>query len=130
MVQYLIQNLSMRNILDFAEIIMLGYALYRFTRKPQDSLEKRVSALEERMEKAETEADLRQKEIEQQLRQGNDKFRSIGNFLEVLLTCTLALINWEVHYCESEHKDISSDLEDARKALNKCLSKFNKEDDV
>ena len=130
MVQYLIQHLSMRNILDFAEIIMLGYALYRFTRKPQDSLEERVSALEERMEKAETEADLRQKEIEQQLRQGNDKFRSIGNFLEVLLTCTLALINWEVHYCESEHKDISSDLEDARKTLNKCLSKFNKEDDV
>ena len=130
MLQYLIQNLSMRNILDFAEIVMLGYALYRFTRKPQYSLEKRVSALEERMEKAETEADLRQKEIEKQLRQGNDKFRSIGNFLEVLLTCTLALINFEVHYCESEHKDISSDLEDARKALNKCLSKFNKEDDV
>lgn len=117
-------------ILKLANVLMLGFMFWKFTRKHQESLEERVSALEERMEKAETEADLRQKEIEQQLRQGNDKFRSIGNFLEVLLTCTLALINWEVHYCESEHKDISSDLEDARKALNKCLSKFNKEDDV
>lgn len=117
-------------ILKLANVLMLGFMFWKFTRKPQESLEERVSALEERMEKAEAEADLRQKEIEQQLRQGNDKFRSIGNFLEVLLTCTLALINWEVHYCESEHKDISSDLEDARKALNKCLSKFNKEDDV
>lgn len=117
-------------ILKLANVLMLGFMFWKFARKPQESLEERVSALEERMEKAETEADLRQKEIEQQLRQGNDKFRSIGNFLEVLLTCTLALINWEVHYCESEHKDISSDLEDARKALNKCLSKFNKEDDV
>lgn len=119
MVQYLIQNLSMRNILDFAELVMLGYALYKFTRKPQDNLEKRITTLEVKAE-----------EHERKLRQGNDKFRSIGNFLEVLLTCTLALINFEVHYCESEHKDISSDLEDARKALNKCLSKFNKEDDV
>lgn len=117
-------------ILKLANVLMLGFMFWKFTRKPKESLEERVSALEERMEKAETEADLRQKEIEQQLRQGNDKFRSIGNFLEVLLTCTLALINWEVHYCESEHKEISSDLEDARKALNKCLSKFNKEDDV
>lgn len=123
-------NQNMDAVIKFANIIVILFAAYKFTRKPQESLEERVSALEERMEKAETEADLRQKEIEQQLRQGNDKFRSIGNFLEVLLTCTLALINFEVHYCESEHKDISSDLEDARKALNKCLSKFNKEDDV
>lgn len=123
-------NQHMDAFLKLVNIFAILFAAYKFTKKPRESLEERVSALEERLEKTETEADLRQKEIEQQLRQGNDKFRSIGNFLEVLLTCTLALINFEVHYCESEHKDISSDLEDARKTLNKCLSKFNKEEDV
>ena len=114
-------------ILKFANIVIIGYAAYRFTRKPHDSLNERLTALEDKVEKLENEVDLRQKDFEQQLRKGNDKFRSISNVLEVILTCTLALINFEVHYCESEHKEISEDLEDARKVLNKCLSKVDKE---
>lgn len=116
--------------LKLANIIAILFAAYKFTKKPQESLEERVSALEKRIEKDETEADLRQKEIDQQLKQGNDKFRSISNMIEVLLTCTLALINFEVHYCETEHKEISEDLEDARKVLNKCLAKVKMEESV
>ena len=113
-----------------ANIIAILFAAYKFTKKPQESMSERLNALEEKVDKLETEVDLRQKDFEQQLRQGNDKFRSINKILEVLLTCTLALINFEVHYCESEHKDISEDLEDARKVLNKVLSTINKEDGV
>lgn len=116
--------------LKMANIIAILFAAYKFTKKPQESMSERLDALEEKVEKLETEVDLRQKDFEQQLRQGNDKFRSINKILEVLLTCTLALINFEVHYCESEHKDISEDLEDARKVLNKVLSTINKEDVV
>lgn len=116
--------------LKLANIIAILFAAYKFTKKPQESLEERVSALEKRIEKDETEADLRQKEIDLQLKQGNDKFRSISNMIEVLLTCTLALINFEVHYCETEHKEISEDLEDARKVLNKCLAKVKMEESV
>lgn len=116
--------------LKLANIIAILFAAYKFTKKPQESLEERVSALEKRIEKDETEADLRQKEIDLQLKKGNDKFRSISNMIEVLLTCTLALINFEVHYCETEHKDISEDLEDARKVLNKCLAKVKMEESV
>lgn len=123
-------NQHMDAILKLANIIAILFAAYKFTKKPQESLEERVSALEKRIEKDETEADLRQQEIEQQLRQGNDKFRSIGKFLEVILTCVLALVNFEVHYCETEHKDISEDLEDARKALNKCLTNIKTEENV
>ena len=115
-------------ILKFANIVIIGYAAYRFTKRPHDSLQERVTALEDKVEKLENGVDLRQKDIEQQLRQGNDRFRSISNVLEVLLTCTLALINFEVHYCESEHKDISEDLEDARKILNKMLAKIKTEE--
>ena len=116
--------------LKLANIIAILFAAYKLTKKPQESLEERVSALEKRIEKDETEADLRQKEIDLQLKKGNDKFRSISNMIEVLLTCTLALINFEVHYCETEHKDISEDLEDARKVLNKCLAKVKMEESV
>lgn len=126
MVSYLMQYMDL--ILKFANIVIIGYAAYRFTKRPHDSLQERVTALEDKVEKLENGADLRQKDIEKQLRQGNDRFRSISNMLEVLLTCTLALINFEVHYCESEHKDISEDLEDARKILNKMLAKVKTEE--
>lgn len=128
MVSFLMQYMDL--ILKFANIVIIGFAAYRFTRKPHDSLQERVTALEDKVEKLENAVDLRQKDFEQQLRQGNDRFRSISNILEVLLTCTLALINFEVHYCESEHKDISEDLEDARKVLNKTLSKMKSEESV
>lgn len=116
--------------LKLANIIAILFAAYKFTRKPQETLSERLDALEEKVDKLDTEIEVRQKDFEQQLRQGNDKFRSISNILEVLLTCTLALINFEVHYCESEHKDISEDLEDARKVLNKCLAKVKMEESV
>lgn len=113
MVQYLIQNLSMKNILDFAELVMLGYALYKFTRKPQDNLEKRITTLEVKAE-----------EHERKLRQGNDKFWTYGSVMETLVRCTLALMKFEVHYCESEHKEISEDLVTAEKELNECLTRI------
>lgn len=116
--------------LKLANIIAILFAAYKFTRKPQETLSERLDALEEKVDKLDTQIEVRQKDFEQQLRQGNDKFRSISNILEVLLTCTLALINFEVHYCESEHKDISEDLEDARKVLNKCLAKVKMEESV
>ena len=117
-------------ILKLANVLMLGFMFWKFTRKPQESLESRIEALEKKVDKLDSEVNLRHKDFERQLRQGNDKFRSIEKFLEVLLTCSLALINFEVNYCTTEHKEISGDLEEARKALNKCLSKINKEESV
>lgn len=116
--------------LKLANILTLLFMFWRFTRKPQETLESRINALEEKVKDLESKTDLRHKDFEQQLRQGNDKFRAIEKFLEVLLTCSLALINFEVNYCTTEHKEISGDLEEARKALNKCLSKINKEESV
>ena len=123
-------NQYMDLILKLANIIIIGWGAYRFTRKPQESLSEQVTTLEDRVNKLETEVNLRQKDIDRQLRQGNDKFRFFGGILEVLVTCVLALIDFEVHYCESEHKEISEDLSDAKKALTKCLSKISKEETV
>ena len=117
-------------ILKLANVLMLGCMFWKFTRKPHEDLENRITTLEKKMDELETKSEIRYKDFEQQLRKGNDKFRSIEKILEVLLTCSLALINFEVHYCETEHKEISEDLEDARKVLNKCLSKISKEESV
>lgn len=117
-------------ILKLANVLMLGFMFWKFTRKPHENLENRLKALEDKVDDLDSEVNLRYKDFEQQLRQGNDKFRSIEKILEVLLTCSLALINFEVHYCESEHKEISGDLEEARKVLNRCLSKISKEESV
>ena len=117
-------------VLKLANVLMLGFMFWKFTRKPHENLENRITTLEKKMDELETKSEIRYKDFEQQLRKGNDKFRSIEKILEVLLTCSLALINFEVHYCETEHKEISEDLEDARKVLNKCLSKISKEESV
>ena len=117
-------------VLKLANVLMLGFMFWKFTRKPHENLENRITTLEKKMDELETKSEIRYKDFEQQLRKGNDKFRSIEKILEVLLTCSLALINFEVHYCETEHKEISGDLEDARKVLNKCLSKISKEESV
>lgn len=128
MVNFMMQYMDL--ILKFANIVIIGYAAYRFTKRPHDSLQERMTALEGRTEKLENGVEIRHKDFEQKLRQGNDRFRSISNVLEVLLTCTLALINFEVHYCESERKEISEDLEDARKILNKMLAKIKSEESI
>lgn len=117
-------------ILKLANVLMLGFMFWKFTRKPHESLDNRLKAIEKKVEDLESEVNLRHKDFEQQLRQGNDKFRAFEKFIEVLLTCCLALINFEVNYCTTEHKEISGDLEEARKALNKCLFKINKEESV
>lgn len=101
-------------ILAFGNICVIGYGIIKALGRPHNDLEKRVNALEVKLG-----------DIEHKLMQGNDKFRSHEKVLEILVTCTLALINFEVHYCETEHKEISQDLEDARRELNKCLSKIS-----
>lgn len=107
-------NEYMDIIIKLANIIALIYAAYKFSKRPQESLEEKIAALETRTI-----------EIEKKLMQGNDRFQHLGEALEVFARCTLALIDFEIHYCETEHKEISQDLADARKELHRYLSNFN-----
>ena len=105
-------------ILALGNIGIITYGVLKALGRPHDDLEKRVTVLEGKLN-----------DIDHKLMQGNDKFRDYGKVLEVLLHCTLALVNFEVHYCETEHKDISDDLEESRKELNKCLSRINRDEE-
>ena len=58
-------------ILQIAQVLALVYAGYKFTRKPHESLEGRVTALETKTADHDTQI----REVKDSLREGNDKFR-------------------------------------------------------
>ena len=60
--------------LQVANIVVLGYALYKFLNKPHDTLEEKHEELKKRVD----EHDVKIREVEKSLHQGNDKFREIG----------------------------------------------------
>ena len=101
-------------ILTIFNIIIILYGFYIFLTKPRTTLEKRVQALEVKMAEA-----------EKSLLQGNDRFRSQDETLEVLIRSTLALIEFEVQYCITENKPISDDLKKVKEDLHIYLSHKN-----
>ena len=105
-------NQYMDAILKFANIIILAYAAYRFTRKPQDTLEQRVTALE-----------VRQKEHEDALHQGNDRFREFKEGSTLIITSLIALIEFEMDYCVHHGGEtISEGLMEAKNELYHYLA--------
>lgn len=63
------------------------------------------------------------REIKASLLQGNDRFRAQDDTNEVLIHSVLALIEFEIQYCLTEHKEPSKDLERAKDDLHSYLSK-------
>lgn len=105
-------------LLQFANVIVLGYAAYRFLNKPHSTLEARHEALEKRVDAH----DLKFKEVEESLHQGNDKFRKQADINEVFINCMLAFIDFEMAYCSATgYKDID-DLKNAKATLRKYLA--------
>ena len=99
-------------ILAFCNICIIVYAFYKFLNKPHDTLEDRVNA-----------HDVEIREIKASLLQGNDRFREQETTNEVLLHSILALIEFEIQYCLTEHKEMSKGLEKAKEDLNNYLAK-------
>ena len=99
-------------ILAFFNICVLAYAFLKFLNRPHDTLEERVNA-----------HDVEIREIKASLLQGNDRFRDQEDTNEVLIRSVLALIEFEISYCLTEHKEMSKDLERAKDDLHSYLSK-------
>lgn len=98
--------------LKLAQIVTILYAAYKFTRKPHDSLDSRLTAVEVKLA-----------EHEHSLHQGNDRFKQQDDTNEILTRCTFALLEFEVHYCETEQKPISKNLEKAKDDLHDFLAR-------
>lgn len=78
---------------------------------PIKELEARVTALE-----------IEQKEFKQSLLQGNDRFRDNETTNEVMQSCMLALIDFELSYCIHTGYTDTEDLMRAKTELRKHLA--------
>ena len=101
-----------QTIIAAANICVIVYGFYKFLGKPHSTLESRVAVVESKL-----------KEHEESLRAGNDRFKEQDKTNEVLIRSTFALLEFEVHYCETEHKPISKNLEKAKDDLHDYLAK-------
>lgn len=110
---------GMQLFLQFANVCIIGYGLYKFLNKPRNNLETRHDALEKRVDAH----DVKFKEVEESLHQGNDRFRDQDDTNEVLIRSVFALLEFEVHYCETEQKPISKNLEKAKDDLHDYLAR-------
>lgn len=108
----------LQTILATCNIIIIVYGGYKFMNKPHNTLEAKHDALEKRVD----EHDLKFKEIEESLHNGNDRFRRQEDINEVFINCMLSFIDFELAYCSSTgYKDIE-DLNNARATLRKYLA--------
>lgn len=99
-------------LLALGNLSIMIYALSKFLSKPHDTLIDRVTKIEVKLE-----------ELDQSLKQGNDRFREQHTTNEVLINSLLALIEFEMQYCIEEKKPVSKGLEKAKEDLHSFLSK-------
>lgn len=97
--------------LAVGNLAIMVYALSKFIAKPHEDLTARVTKLEIRVD-----------EVEDSLKQGNDKFREQKQTNEVIIHSLLALIEFEMQYCIIEHKTMSPGLEKAKEDLHEFLA--------
>lgn len=112
--------------LQIAQVVTILFAVYKFTRKPHDTLEMKHEALEKRVD----EHDLKIKEVEQSLKQGNDKFRKQEETNATFKSVMLSFVNFELAYCSNTGYEDDQDLLDAKRELSEYLTgkRHEKED--
>lgn len=99
-------------ILQIAQVVALFYAGYKFTRKPHDTLESRVAALEEK-----------NKDMELSLLKKDERIRELDEANGVIMRSVLALIEFEIQYCLTENKPMTKGLEKAKESLDDYIAK-------
>lgn len=97
-------------ILALGNVCVMLYALTKFIEKPHDTLEGRVTALEEKV-----------KAMDNSLQNGSGHFKDLDESSEVILKSTLALLDAVMQMAAIENKTVSEDLRDARKNLKEFL---------
>ena len=100
-------------VLQLANVVVLGYAAYKFFNRPHDTLETKVEEIKKRVDE----------EVEESLHQGNDRFRKQADLNEVFINCMLAFIDFEMAYCSATGYKDTEDLEMAKSTLRKYLAR-------
>lgn len=113
-------------ILQMANIVVIGYGLYKFMNKPHDTLEEKHEELAKRVDKH----DAKIEDIEESLLKGNDRFRVQEETNATFKSVMLSFINFEIAYCIHTGYDNNEDLINAKKELESYLSgkKYHEKD--
>lgn len=104
--------------LQVANVIVLGYALYKFLNKPHDTLETKVEQLSRQVD----ELNIKLKEVNESLHQGNDKFRQQEETNATFKSVMLSFVNFEIAYCLHTDYPHTAELMDAKEELESYLT--------
>ena len=117
------QDLSsvLQLVLQFANIVIIGYGFYKFLNKPHDSLEEKQEELIKRVDKHDT----RIEDIEESLLKGNDRFRNQEETNATFKSVMLSFVNFEIAYCLHTGYEHQEDLLKAKSELEGYLSGKN-----
>ena len=99
-------------LVSVCTLIGMLYAFKKFIDKPHETLENRIAALE-----------VQQKEIDQKLHLGNDRFKAQDDTNEVFINCMLAFIDFELSYCSHTDYKYTDDLNKAKDTLRQHLAR-------
>lgn len=105
-------------ILQFANIIIIGYGLYKFLNKPHDTLEEKIIALEKRIGALE----VLLKDIQKSLDASHEKHREQDKTNKVFKRVFILLANFEVAYCQETGFEHTEDLKEAKRELEDYLA--------
>lgn len=99
-------------LLTFMNVCILLFAFYKFLNKPKTDMEDRIKICEVKLQ-----------EVDQCLKRGNDRFREQDNTNEVMQSCMLALIDFELSFCIHSNYTDTTDLEKAKDKLRNHLAR-------
>ncbi len=99
--------------LTFCNSCIMIYLFIRFVNRPRLNLEERITALE-----------VKQKETEQSLKEGNDRFRHQDRTNVTFKSVMLSFINFEIAYCMHTGYEHNQDLLNAKKELEEYLTGY------
>lgn len=99
--------------LTFCNSCLMIYIFIKFVNRPRLNLEERITALE-----------VKQKETEQSLKEGNDRFRHQDQTNVTFKSVMLSFINFEIAYCMHTGYEHNQDLLNAKKELEEYLTGY------
>ena len=107
----------MKILLQFANIVIIAYGLYKFLHKPHDTLEDEHKLLEKRVDKL----DLEMLEIKKSLDSSHEKHREQKRTNSAFKEIIIAFVNFEIAYCYNTGYANTDELLRAKSALEKLL---------
>lgn len=111
-------------LLQLLNLIVIIYGGYKFFNKPNDTLAEKHEALEKRV----TALELKSKEQEESLRNGNDRFRKQKRTNAAFKAINMAFINFEIAFCQSTNYANIDELKKAKSKLETLLTEEDEDD--